>query len=69
MISKPTDAKVIWKMPSLRGLTPREAIEALQGHSLHLEMRGEGLIRAQVPEEGQSIAEGETVKLTLDETL
>jgi cell division protein FtsI (penicillin-binding protein 3) len=62
-----TDAHPIWKMPTLKGLTPREVVEALEGHSLNLEMKGVGLVRAQAPEPGQTISEGETVRLTLSE--
>ena len=57
----------IWKMPSLKGLTPREAIRALQGHRFAMEIKGTGIIRSQFPEEGKALAEGQTVKLSLAE--
>lgn len=60
-------AKPVWKMPSLRGLTPREVVDALEGHSLNLEVKGVGLVHAQSPEAGQAISEGDTVRLTLGE--
>jgi cell division protein FtsI (penicillin-binding protein 3) len=56
-----------WKMPSLKGLTPREAIRALQGHPFNLEMHGSGVVRTQAPEEGKTVADGETVRLSLAE--
>jgi beta-lactam-binding protein with PASTA domain len=42
-------------------------VDALEGHSLNLEVKGVGLVRAQSPEPGQAIAEGDTVRLTLGE--
>jgi len=57
----------VWKMPTLRGLTPREALRALQGHHFELEIHGSGVIRTQVPEEGGTLTDGETVKLVAEE--
>ena len=37
--------RTIWFMPSLKGLTPREALHSLQGHHFQFEMRGVGMIR------------------------
>jgi cell division protein FtsI (penicillin-binding protein 3) len=59
--------RAIWTMPSLKGLTPREALQALQGHHFQMEMKGVGLIRGQVPAEGAPLAEGETIKVSLAE--
>jgi cell division protein FtsI (penicillin-binding protein 3) len=59
--------RTIWTMPSLKGLTPREALRALQGHRFQMEMRGSGVIRSQYPSEGSALTEGETVKLGLGE--
>lgn len=56
-----------WKMPQLRGLTPREALQALKGHAFEVEIRGSGLIRQQIPEPGKTLAEGDTIKLSLGE--
>jgi cell division protein FtsI (penicillin-binding protein 3) len=56
---------MIWKMPSLRGLSVREAVQVLQGHRFSLEVRGDGVIQAQSPEEGKAIAEGEIIHLGL----
>ena len=58
---------MIWKMPTLHGLTAREAMEVLQGHSFKLEVHGDGVVRAQSPEEGKPLAEGEVVRLSLGE--
>jgi cell division protein FtsI (penicillin-binding protein 3) len=57
----------IWTMPSLKGLTPREALRALQGHQFQLEMRGAGVIRSQFPGEGGPLIEGGIIKLSLSE--
>jgi cell division protein FtsI (penicillin-binding protein 3) len=56
---------MIWKMPSLKGMTAREAIRVLHGHSFHLEVRGDGVIQSQSPEEGKALAEGDLVRLAL----
>jgi hypothetical protein len=56
-----------WIMPSLVGLTPRESIRVLQGHLLHLEVQGTGIVSSQVPESGKTIAEGGTIRLILAE--
>lgn len=61
------NGRFLWKMPSLRGLTPREAIQALKGHHFQLEIHGQGLITTQSPEEGKVLVDGDTVKLTLAE--
>jgi cell division protein FtsI (penicillin-binding protein 3) len=57
----------IWTMPTLRGLTPREAIQALQGRRFQMEVRGNGVIRSQVPPEGAPLVEGDTIKVSLGE--
>ncbi len=57
----------LWKMPPLRGLTPREAIQVLSGHSFHLEVHGTGVVASQNPEPGRLLADGDTVRLTLVE--
>ncbi|MGZ3697372.1 MAG: PASTA domain-containing protein, partial [Bdellovibrionota bacterium] len=58
---------LVWKMPSLKGLTPREAMVVLKGHPFQVEVRGSGLISTQVPEEGRAVADGEIVRLGLSE--
>lgn len=59
--------KTLWRLPSLKGLTAREAIEILRGHSFRLELHGTGLVRSQSPEEGRRVAEGGTVRIRLAE--
>jgi cell division protein FtsI (penicillin-binding protein 3) len=56
---------MIWKMPPLRGLSVREAVQVLQGHRFSLEVHGDGVIQAQTPEEGRALAEGEIIHLGL----
>ena len=63
----PSDGGLIWKMPSLKGLSAREAIRALGGHKFQLEVHGSGVVRAQSPDDGKSIADGGTVRLSLTE--
>jgi cell division protein FtsI (penicillin-binding protein 3) len=59
--------RFLWKMPSLHGLTPREAIQSLKGHHFQLEIRGAGLVQNQFPEEGRILVDGDTVRLRLAE--
>jgi len=59
--------RTMWIMPSLKGLTPREALHSLQGHHFQIEMRGVGMIRAQIPDVGASLIDGETIKVSLSE--
>ncbi len=61
------DGHVVWRMPLLQGLTAREAILAVQGHKFQLEVQGVGVVKSQVPEEGKTIPDGGTVRLTLGE--
>jgi cell division protein FtsI (penicillin-binding protein 3) len=68
LASSATEKHPVWKMPVLRGLTPREVVDVLEGHSLHLDVKGVGFVRMQSPEAGREIAEGGTVKLTLGES-
>jgi cell division protein FtsI (penicillin-binding protein 3) len=56
-----------WVMPSLKGLTPRESMRILQGHDLHLEMSGTGIVSGQIPDVGKTVAEGGTIRLILSE--
>lgn len=62
--------EMIWKMPSLTGLSPREAIEALEQNGggqarFNVEMDGQGVVRKQLPEAGKTLTSGNTVKLIL----
>jgi cell division protein FtsI (penicillin-binding protein 3) len=58
---------MIWKMPPLKGLTIREAMGVLHGHNFRLEVRGDGIIQSQSPHEGNELAEGDLVRLSLGE--
>ncbi len=64
---KASDGSFLWKMPSLTGLTPREAFQALSGHKFQFEVLGTGLIRNQVPEEGKIVADGSRIRVQLAE--
>ncbi len=66
-LTKSPDAANKWLMPSLVGLTPREAIQILQGHSFRLEMRGVGIIASQVPAAGKKLGEKDTIRLVFAE--
>ena len=57
--------KQAWELPSLRGLTPREALSILKGYPLKLNIQGSGIIVSQVPEPGKRVAEGATLQLHL----
>lgn len=61
------NGKFLWKMPSLKGLTPREAIQVLKDHHFTVELKGSGLVRSQFPEPGKVLADGDTIKLQLQE--
>jgi len=56
---------MVWTMPPLDGMTTREAMEVLQGHTFKLEVHGDGVIRKQTPEAGRPLADGETIRLSL----
>ncbi len=58
--------ELMWAMPALQGLTPREALQALQGHKFQIEILGKGLIKTQTPESGKRVSENETIRLTLE---
>lgn len=57
--------QMIWKMPSLKGMTAREAIHVLSGHAFQLEVHGDGVVQTQFPEEGKPLAEGDVIRLAL----
>jgi cell division protein FtsI (penicillin-binding protein 3) len=56
-----------WSMPSLLGLSPREALRAFKGHRFRIEITGSGVISSQFPEEGKTLVEGDQVRLILNE--
>jgi cell division protein FtsI (penicillin-binding protein 3) len=55
----------LFRMPSLVGFTAREALRALQGHPVEVEIRGEGLVKSQFPAAGNAIAGRTQVQLQL----
>lgn len=67
LISAASELKSVWKMPALKGLSSREVLQVLEGHSFHIEMKGEGLVHSQNPEAGRGVREGETVSVGLSE--
>ena len=64
---KSPDGTLLWQMPGLGGLTPREAFRALQGHRFQVEVHGVGVVRSQIPPEGKVIADGGLIRLNLSE--
>ncbi|NDD92825.1 PASTA domain-containing protein, partial [bacterium] len=60
-----SESSMGWKMPSLIGLTAREALRALQGRPYEIELDGRGLVRSQRPEPGKTVAGRTTVRLNL----
>lgn len=59
------DGSHLWRMPSLVGLTGREALRAMQGQPFEIEITGQGVVRSQHPEAGASVAERSQIRLTL----
>jgi cell division protein FtsI (penicillin-binding protein 3) len=66
-IGNQEDGQRVWKMPALKGLTPREALKLLGGRKFKVELHGNGLVKGQIPEEGRPMTEGSTLKLVLAE--
>ncbi len=63
-----TDAKgkQVWRMPSLTGLSSREVVRLLEGHEIALTMKGDGVVREQVPSAGTLIRDGGRISVQLD---
>jgi len=61
------DGVIQWKLPSLAGLTLREAVRLLRGRDFQIEARGSGLIQSQIPEPNKAIKEGALLRLQLSE--
>jgi cell division protein FtsI (penicillin-binding protein 3) len=59
--------KVLYKMPSFKGLTPREVFQLVQNHNIKVEVHGFGITQSQYPTEGHLLSEGDTVRLDLAE--
>ncbi|MBI2711665.1 MAG: PASTA domain-containing protein [Bdellovibrio sp.] len=64
---EPASGKPGWILPSLVGLSPREATGRLEGHGFRLEVAGMGVVSAQVPAAGKKVAEGDVIRLLLTE--
>ncbi len=60
-----SDATAEWTMPSLIGLTAREALQVLQGRPNGVEMEGRGVVRSQKPDPGIQVAGRSTIRLRL----
>lgn len=55
-----------WLMPDLRGLTAREVMDLFSGKDLRLQLRGSGLVKAQLPVAGALLKRGENVAVRLE---
>lgn len=56
-----------WVLPSLVGLSPREAARRLEGHDFQFEVVGMGIVSTQSPPAGKTVAEGDRIRLILSE--
>ncbi|OFZ21891.1 MAG: hypothetical protein A2X94_03020 [Bdellovibrionales bacterium GWB1_55_8] len=65
--SSSSEGQSVWRMPSLAGLTAREAIRVLQGHRFKLEIQGSGIVQSQEPIQGSLLSENDSVRLVLAE--
>lgn len=55
-----------WLMPDLRGLTARDVMDLFNGKDLRLQLRGAGLVKAQLPLPGALLKRGENVAVRLE---
>ncbi len=60
------DGKLVFKMPELRGMTIREALHAMEGHSFQIDVTGSGWIKSQFPEPGAKLTENDQIRLRFD---
>lgn len=60
------DGKLVFKMPELRGLTIREALQALQGHPFQVDANGSGWLKSQSPEPGARVSENGRIRLRFE---
>jgi cell division protein FtsI (penicillin-binding protein 3) len=63
--SRSREGAPAWVMPSVTGLTAREALRALHGQPFDLEMLGQGIVKSQSPEAGKAVAGRTQVRLQL----
>jgi cell division protein FtsI (penicillin-binding protein 3) len=54
-----------WRMPSVMGLSAREALRVLAGRPFDVDLQGEGVVRAQVPSPGETVAGRTQIRLSL----
>ena len=54
-----------WRMPSLAGLTSREALRLIGARKFKLEIQGDGVVVRQSPPAGELVAEGMKVRMEL----
>jgi cell division protein FtsI (penicillin-binding protein 3) len=54
-----------WRMPSLAGLTSREALRLIGARRFKLEIQGDGVVVRQTPPAGELVAEGMKVRMEL----
>ncbi|MGZ3734528.1 MAG: penicillin-binding protein [Bdellovibrionota bacterium] len=55
-----------WLMPDLRGLTAHDVMDLFSSKDLHLQIRGSGLVKAQIPAAGALLKKGENVAVRLE---
>jgi cell division protein FtsI (penicillin-binding protein 3) len=55
-----------WLMPDLKGLTAHDVMDLFSGKDLRLQVRGAGLVKAQLPAAGALIKRGENVAVRLE---
>ncbi|MBC7385748.1 MAG: transpeptidase family protein [Cryobacterium sp.] len=60
------DGTLVFKMPELRGMTIREALQSLQGYSFQLEASGSGWLKTQSPEPGTKVSEFDRIRLKFE---
>jgi len=60
-----SESSLPWKVPSVIGLTAREALRALQGRPYEVKIYGQGVVRSQYPEPGKDVADRTTIRLSL----
>ncbi len=65
-VDRDENGKSVWRLPSLEGLSIREALRVFESRDFDVEVRGVGtVVGRQSPEAGEVLQEKATVKLTL----
>ncbi len=60
------NGKLVFKMPELRGLTIREALNTLQGYPFQIDSTGTGWLKTQSPEAGAKVSENDRIRLKFE---